>query len=137
MFVKWDYTCYECECPMNVTLVVNEPSLNLFFRDYGSWCYLRPFRLCHNESMYKFYGLQVKRVCLSCFYSPKRVSLADRERGIKTVKRREPRSKTHQEIYDYFSEFVEFRKRKDLDLCIVPKTKRKTVCCLQIFWSLI
>jgi hypothetical protein len=131
MLIKWEHVCYECQCPLDIRLVIVEPTLNLFLRDYGSWCYLRPFSLCKNTVYYKFYGLQVKRVCLSC---PKRISLVRRESGLSEKKNREEKSKTHDEIYEYFSDFAAFRKRKDLDICIVEKYKRKTICCLELFW---
>ena len=136
MLVKWKHTCYECQCPLDIRLVIVEPDLELFFRDYGTWCYLRPFSLCRNVSYYKFYGLNVKRVCVSCFKSPKRVSLVKRESGLREKRRREHKSKTHEELYEYFSDFVAFRKRKDLDICIVEKYKRDSVCCLELFWRI-
>ena len=131
--MRWDYVCYECQCPMDLTLIVREP-LRQFMRDYGTWCYLRPFSLCLNTSYYKFYGLRVRRVCVTCFNKPVRVSLIDRECGIKKFQRRDRRSKTHQEVYEYFSNFIEFRKRKDLEICIVDEYKRNSVCCLELFW---
>jgi len=134
MLVRWDYLCYECRCPVDLTLVIKETTLNMFFRDYGTWCYLRPFTLCRNTWHYKVYGLKVRRVCTSCFRKPVRVSLVDRESGIKKVRCREERSKTLEEVYEYFSDFVEFRKRKDLDMCIVEEYKRDSVCCLELIW---
>jgi hypothetical protein len=137
MFVMWDYVCYECQCPMDLTLGIQELDVDVFFRDYGTWCYLRPFSLCLNTSYYKVYGLNVRRVCMSCFNKPRRVSLVTRECGIKKFQSREVRSKTREEVYEYFSNFVAFRKRKDLDLCIVDEHKRNTVCCLELFYSYI
>lgn len=134
MFVRWNYVCYECQCPVDITLEIREPTLNLFFRDYGTWCYLRPFTLCLNTLYYKFYGLNVRRVCVSCFRKPVRVSLVDRECGIKKVQCYRERSKTHREVYEYFRDFVEFRKRKDIDMCIVEEHKRESTCCLELFW---
>jgi hypothetical protein len=130
MLLKWEYVCYECQCPLNLTLTIKESKLKLFLRDYGTWCYLRPFSLCKNTSHYKFYDLKVKRVCASCFSNPIRVSLVERESGIKKIYKREERSKTHQEIYEYLSDFMTFRKRKDLGICIVDEDKRYYVCCL-------
>jgi hypothetical protein len=120
---------------MDFTLVIKEPTLNLFLRDYGTWCYLRPFALCRNTWHYKVYGLKVRRVCISCFRKPVRVSLVVRETGIKKVRCREERSKTLEEVYEYFSDFIEFRKRKDLDMCIVDEHKRDSVCCLELIRS--
>ena len=135
MLVKWKHVCYECQCPLDICLVVVEPTLKLFLRDYGSWSYLRPFSLCKNTVYYKFYGLQVKRVCVSCFKTPRRISLVKRESGLREKRHCEARSKTHEEIYEYFSEFAAFRKRKDLDTCTIENYKRAYVCCLELFWS--
>ena len=137
--VNWEYTCYECECPLNVKLVITSNLLNVFFRDYGSWAYLKSFCLCHNTVYYKFYGLCVKRVCVTCFHCPKRPNLVDREHGIKRIRtdRREYwiQSKSREQIYEYFSEFAAFRNRRDLEICIVDEWKRKEVCGLKLFWK--
>jgi hypothetical protein len=133
MLIRWKHVCYECNCPIDLTLIIRDPKLNLFLRDYGTWCYLRPFNLCQNVSYYKFYDLDVRRVCSSCFRRPKRVSLIDRETGTVKHKSFTKRSKTHKEVYEYFNDFVNFRKRKDLDICIVENFKRSSVCCLELF----
>ncbi len=136
MYLYWLYECFECQCPMDIGLRVSDTDYSKFIRDYGSWCYLRPFVLCHNSSFYKFYGLRLKRVCRSCFVEPKRVNLVHRETGTpRQVVTKRDRSKSTDEIREYFKNFVAFRRRKDLDCCIVPTYKRSHVCCLDLFFD--
>ena len=130
--VKWDYTCYECCCPMGVKLVLCGD--DTFFRDFGSWAYLKPYHLYMNTSIYKFYGLRLRRVCISCYFNPKRVNIRDRETGIKRVVRGdEERSKSYDDIKEYFEDFVQFRQRKDLDMCLVDEWKQMYVGGLDIY----
>ena len=63
------------------------------------------------------------------------MNLVNRESGIKTPARQELKSKSHDEIREYFEDFAQFRKRKDLDLCIVEPYKMKDICCLAIFYK--
>ena len=135
--IKWGHTCHECRCPLEVDLIIKDPNLTLFYRDFTTWAYLKPFNLYQNLVMYKFYGLVVRRVCVSCYYHPIRIHLLNREVNIKKVgtSKKIKRSKTQQEIYDYFYYFTEFRKRKDLEMCIVEEEKRTIVLGLEIFWK--
>ena len=134
--VNWEYTCYECACPLNVQIAVKEKNLKIFLRDYGSWSYLRRFCLCLNTVMYKFYGLRVRRVCFSCYCNPKRPSVVNRECGIKMVRSScDVECKTYKEIYEYFEDFVAYRKRKDLEECIIDRKKRTSVCGLELIWT--
>lgn len=134
--VTWDHVCFECRCPMGVNLFVQGEPMSTFFRDFGTWAYLRMyFSLVYNSSMYKFYGLKVKRVCLTCYFEPKRVNLRDRETGIKRVVRADyERSKSCDEIKEFFEEFVRFRKRKDLEECIVDEWKQMDVTGIEVYW---
>jgi hypothetical protein len=120
---------------MGVKLCVRGESLSTFFRDFETWAYLRMyFTLVYNTHMYKFYGLKVRRVCLTCYFEPKRVNLCDRETGIKRVVRGDyERSKSCDEIKEFFEDFVQFRKRKDLEDCIVDEWKRLEVPGLDVY----
>ena len=136
--IKWKHTCFECSCPLAVkmTITVDESKkFELFCRDFRTWCYLKPFCLIRNTFFYKFYGLGVRRVCASCYYHPmRRISLLNMELNTKQcaiVKR----SKTSKEIYNYFNSFVEFRKRSDLEICIVEEYKRKFTGGLLAYWQ--
>jgi len=103
---------------------------------FGSWAYLKShFSLVYNSSMYKFYGLKLKRVCLTCYFEPRRVNIRDRENGIKRVVSRDyERSKSCKEIKEFFEDFVQFRKRKDLDVCLVSEWKQQDVLGLEVYW---
>jgi hypothetical protein len=133
--ITWKHTCFECRCPLNVKLTFLKTDVDLFIRDVTSWAYLRPFCLFRNNFRYKFYGLVVRRVCISCYFYPKRINLLNREIGKKVTMNKIIKSKTSQEIYDYFNSFVEFRKRKDLEMCIVEEYKRKFIHSLLYYWK--
>ena len=134
--VSWAFTCHECECPIDVSCVIKDRNYNLFIRDFTTWCYLKPFSIACNTYIYKFYGMSLKRVCMSCYYCPKRINLCSREiigRSVK-FKKCPYQSKSKQELYDYFESFFEFRKRKDLEICIVEEKKRKYLLGLMMYY---
>lgn len=135
--IKWDHVCYECGCPMSIRMVINESieKLPTFLNQIGSWNYLKPFKLFNNTWFYKFYGgIPCKRVCVSCYYEPKRANLLSRETGIKKlVQPRIERCKTHQEIFEYYTSFLEFLKRRDLASCLVPRWKQKDISGMRMF----
>jgi len=73
--------------------------------------------------MIKYYGnMKLRRVCLACYFSPKNhfSFLKQREIG-KVCKQVRLRSKTSQELYEWFEDFDRYRKRKDIDDCLMPK----------------
>jgi hypothetical protein len=84
---------------------------------------------------YKFYGHIVHKVCVSCYYFPRRVDLFKREIGQKNIQKPIYLSKTFEDIYDYFQRFQEFRKRRDLESFIVEEEKRQLVPGLDLCWS--
>ena len=131
--IHWEHNCYRCDAPMNLSLFFREDDFDDFFRDYGSWAYMKPFNLELNTYYYKFFGgTKVRRVCVSCFFSPKGVCIRDRECGIKRVKTLEETSKTFEEVIDYFKRFSEFRRRKDIEDCVVPFHQRRSNLGLQL-----
>jgi hypothetical protein len=132
--INWDCTCYECECPLYVFCTIKEDDFRRFYRDYTTWAYLNPFTLVYNRGYYKFYGHVIHRVCISCYYFPKRINLQKREIGQKSAKHIQL-SKTFQEVYDYFERFQKFRERKDLEICIVEKEKRRVIYGIELCWS--
>ena len=132
--VTWDHMCFECCAPLKVKLVCKGENFDEFFRVFGSWSYLRPFHLYYNVGMYKFYGLKLKRVCITCYFTPERVCLRDRECGIKRVVSQEVRSKSCEEIKEYFEDYTQFRKRQDLEMCIVDEWKRDYPGGLDTYW---
>jgi len=133
--INWKHTCYECGCPLYLTCTIKEDNLDLFFRDFTSWAYLKPFTLLFNRMYYKFYGYVVHKVCVSCYYFPRRVDLRKREIGQKNTQKPIYLSKTFEDIYDYFQRFQEFRKRRDLESFIVEEEKRQLVPGLDLCWS--
>ena len=131
--IHWEHNCYRCDAPMNLSMVIREPDFEKFFRDYGSWVYMKPFDLYLNTHYYKFFGgPKVRRVCVSCFFNPGGVCIRDRETGTMKIKTREERSKTFEEVIDYFQRFSDFRKRKDIDDCIVNEKSRRSNIGLQL-----
>ena len=131
--INWRHTCHECQNPLDVYMSVYDKKISKFFRDFETWCYLKPFSLIPNTWMYKFYGRVVKRVCLSCYHHPKRFDTVRRECGLKRVLPVIVKSKTSEEIYEYFNDFLNFRKREDLELCIVDEDKRSMILDLEIY----
>ena len=133
--VQWAHTCYRCAAPMNVSLIIRDPDIDTFFRDYGSWAAMRPFTLDLNTHYYKFFGgPRVRRVCITCFFNPETINLIDRECGVTRTKIRCERSKTVEEIIEYFQKFSDFRKRKDIELYIVDEHKRISNLGIQLDW---
>ena len=134
--INWEHTCYECKCPLDIVCTLQEDSIKIFFRDFTTWGYLNPFSVADNNSIYKFYGNILHRICLSCYHNPIRINIHKREIGqsckIKTVKY----SKTCSEIYNYFERFQRFRQRKDLlDITEeIDEDRRKYVDGLQLLW---
>ena len=134
--ITWSHVCYECGCPMCVRLIITDDDLGLFLKRFGSWCYLKPFNLEYNTYYFKHYGgPTVKKVCVSCYFIPKRINLLARETGTKQfiTDHKQERSKTHEEIFDYFTRFMEFLKRRDLELCLVSRYKQTSPIGLRMF----
>ena len=135
--VTWQYKCYECQCPLNISIqlkYVDENSkIGDFFKHISTWAYYKPlFHLMYNISMYKVYGSVVRRVCPECYETPCKINLCRRETGQKYQKpKRNKLSKTSQEIYDWFSRFDEFRKKGDLDSYLVKPDKYRDVLGLK------
>ena len=133
--IKWEYICYECNCPMGIRLVITEPieKLPKFLKRIGSWYHLKPFNLLNNTWFYKFYGgTSCRRVCVSCYYEPTRVNLLSRETGTKKLAlSKVERPKTQQEIFDYYTSFV------NSDMCIVSESKRRDLPGIRMFIRII
>ena len=132
--INWCHTCYECGCPLDLFCTIKDDDIDLFFRDFTTWVYLKPFTLVYNKWYYKCYGMKIHRVCISCYFFPKRVDLFKREIGEK-CKQYIQLSKTFEEVYQYFESFQEFRQRKDIEICIVETEKRKILRGLQVYWA--
>jgi hypothetical protein len=129
--ITWECTCFECGCPLNVMCTVKNENYRLFIRDFTTWVYLQPFKLTFNNFFYR----SRHRVCISCFYFPMRIDPFKREIG---TRQKLPRklSKTFEEVYEYFKRFEEFRKRKDLEICIVEPEKRRCLSGLELIFDI-
>ncbi len=64
MKIKWKYNCYLCECPLDI-FYKKEHRYETKLLD--KFMELSELSFQNNVSMYKFFGLKVKRVCKCCF----------------------------------------------------------------------
>lgn len=118
--INWTNNCYECKNPITVEAFLETFKTFFYLRNFATH---KPFCMFGNSSMIKYYGnMKCRRVCLACYFSPRNHLdyLKNREIG----KMRKPdrlRSKTRQEIYEWFEDFDRYRKRKDIKDCLMPK----------------
>jgi len=118
--INWTNNCYECKNPINVKVFLETFKTFFYMRNFATH---KPFCMFGNSSMIKYYGnMKCRRVCLACYFSPRNHLdyIKNREIG----KMRKPdrlRSKTRQEIYEWFEDFDRYRKRKDIKDCLMPK----------------
>tara|TARA_R110001599_G_scaffold191342_1_gene386195 strand:+ start:6740 stop:7171 length:432 start_codon:yes stop_codon:yes gene_type:complete len=118
--INWTNNCYECKNPITVKVFLETFKTFFYLRNFATH---KPFCMFGNSSMIKYYGnMKCRRVCLACYFSPRNHLdyLKNREIG----KMRKPdrlRSKTRQEIYEWFEDFDRYRKRKDIKDCLMPK----------------
>ena len=131
--INWQYTCYQCNCPLNVSVDLKYSEENRqiseFFKHISTWAYYKPtFHLVNNVSIYKIYGSVVQRVCYECYDTPCKIDLRKRETGQMYHRpKKNIYSKTKDEIYEWFSRFDEFRKRGDLESFIVKPSKYRDI----------
>jgi len=118
--INWTNNCYECKNPITVKVFLETFKTFFYMRNFATH---KPFCMFGNSSMIKYYGnMKCRRVCLACYFSPRNHLdyIKNREIG----KMRKPdrlRSKTRQEIYEWFEDFDRYRKRKDIKDCLMPK----------------
>lgn len=118
--VNWTKKCYECGNPIDVKVEIENFRTFFLFRNFATH---KPFCMIGNCDMIKYYGtMKFRRVCLACYFSPKNHLnfITQREIG-KVHKQARLGSKTSQEIYEWFEDFDRYRKRKDVDDCLMPK----------------
>jgi len=115
--VNWEHRCYECECPLDISVTINGDSyemIDIFFTHLFSWSCINHKGFYYNLSMFKYYGgIPVRRVCRYCYYKPQRINVCKRETGCYAVKKSR-KSWSLSEMYKWFDDFERFRKRKDL-----------------------
>ena len=117
-----------CSNPMNVYVTTDRRD-ETFLRDMRSFCGHRKLDLINNTFIFKFFGLRIKRVCWGCYKTPVPNTLT-REIGVR--KKFMNHSISRKQLYEWFKDFHEFRQRKDLDLCILPKEHQSGVRALAI-----
>ena len=118
--VKWDKKCYECGNPIDVKLKIENFRSFFLLRNFATH---KPFCMLGNCPMIKYYGnMKLRRVCFACYFSPKNHFSFLKQREIGKVRKQDRlRSKTSQELYEWFEDFDRYRKRKDIDDCLMPK----------------
>lgn len=118
--VEWSKKCYECGNPVNVEAILQNFKTFFYLKNFATH---KPFCMIGNLSMIKYYGnMKCRRVCFSCYHSPRNHIDHLRQREIGNV--RKPvrlESKTRQQIYEWFEDFDRYRKRKDIKDCLMPK----------------
>lgn len=117
--VNWEKKCHECGNPINVKTILQNFKTFFYLRNFATH---KPFCMMGNLPMIKYYGnMKCRRVCLACYFSPRNHldHLRQREIG-KVIKIDRLKSKTRDEIYDWFEDFDGYRKRKDIDDCLMP-----------------
>lgn len=118
--VRWDKHCHECGNPIGVTL--NIESFRSFFllRNFATH---KPFCIVGNYPMIKYYGnMKLRRVCFACYFSPRNHLNFLKQREIGRVRKQDRlRSKTAEEIHEWFEDFDRYRKRNDIDDCLMPE----------------
>ena len=123
MRVRWFGYCACCRNPLDVHLYPQN-----FYEDllYDSYNNIRPKNFENNVSMYKFYGLKTRKICLACYKTQKLLKpykvRCDFEIGRPLPKY--PVSATQEDIKEWFFKIEEFSKRDDVDDYITESLTR-------------
>ena len=117
--VGWTKKCYECENPINVKAELQNFQTFFYLRNFATH---RPFCMIGNLPMIKYYGnMKCKRVCFACYFSPRNHLDHLRQREIGKVRKVDRLySKTRDEMYEWFNDFDRYRKRADIEDCLMP-----------------
>ena len=115
--VQWTATCHVCQNPLDVRLYPKH-SYDEFLSYILKFKIMYPFVLINNTSIYKFFGLKVRKVCISCYVrEPQRtnlVTLTQREVSGKRIRIRTD-SKSPREIYNWCDSFNRFINKPNLN----------------------
>jgi len=85
-----------------------------FVKAFLNYATIKPFDLTSNYLSYKFIGTKVVKVCECCYDNSRKAKYLAVDKIIKGKKiPRLPRSKTKEEIKEYFTGMNEYRNRKD------------------------
>ncbi len=118
--VEWKKVCWECKNPIQVKLEVEDFRTFFYLRNFATHL---PFCMLGNVPMIKYYGnMKCRRVCFGCYISPRKHFDYLRQREIGKVRKLPDRiySKTREQIYEWFKDFDAYRKRKDINDCLMP-----------------
>ena len=111
--ISWGTTCQICFNPVNVYCSMKTYNRD-FIKAFLNYATIKPFDLTYNYLSYKFIGTKVIKVCECCYYNTREARRMATEVVIKGKKvPRLPRSKTKEEIKEYFTDMNTYRNRKD------------------------
>lgn len=111
--ISWGNSCQICYNPVNVYCSLKTYNRD-FIRAFLNYATIKPFDLTSNYLSYKFIGTKVAKVCECCYYNARNAKHIATDLVMKGKKvPRLPRSKTKEEIIEYFTDMNEYRNRKD------------------------
>ena len=111
--ISWGNSCQICYNPVNVYCSMKKYNRD-FVKAFLNYATIKPFDLTSNYLSYKFIGTKVAKVCECCYYNARNakniaVDLIMKGKNVPRL----PRSKTKEEIVEYFTSMNEYRNRKD------------------------
>ena len=111
--ISWGTSCQLCYNPVNVYCSLKTYNRD-FIQAFRNYATIKPFDLTSNYLSYKFIGSKVAKVCDCCYYNSRQAKRIATDLVMKGKKiPRLPRSKTKEEIVEYFTGMNEYRNRKD------------------------
>jgi len=111
--ISWGTSCQLCYNPVNVYCSLKTYNRD-FIKAFLNYATIKPFDLTSNYLSYKFIGTKVAKVCECCYYNSRQAKRLAVDKIIKGQKvPRLPRSKTKEEIVEYFTDMNNYRNRKD------------------------
>jgi len=111
--ISWGTTCQICFNPVNVYCSMKTYNRD-FIKAFRNYATIKPFDLTTNYLSYKFIGTKVIKLCECCYYTSRDAKYLAVDTLIKGKKvPRLPRSKTKEEIKEYFTDMNTYRNRKD------------------------
>lgn len=111
---RWDHECYMCSCPLDVYHLIENMNMRWACRKFDEYCLLNPIFMDNNTTMYKFFGLTLKRVCTSCFKNKKVFTIEthhQRQKGV--IVPRRVSSKTKEDIFQWCQAFNRYLSRPE------------------------
>jgi len=115
--ITWKHRCYLCQNPLDVQIQPTLPT-TWFIICLRTFKQLYPFGFINNLSIYKFFGLRVRRVCICCYEGrPERVpvNMLNRREVLGKKIRIRSGSKTERQLYNWFEAFNRFINKPDIN----------------------